>query len=63
MQLAYYEARLQQARTQRPPGSVDELAGALFPGLRFVGPSGRYEAWRDEAFVQAFVLDAVGIRA
>jgi oligopeptidase B len=25
------------------------------------GPSGRYEAWRDEAFVVAFVLDAVGI--
>ncbi len=24
------------------------------------GPSGRYEAWRDEAFVMAFVLDAVG---
>ncbi len=26
------------------------------------GPSGRYEAWRDEAFVVAFVLDAVGQR-
>ena len=24
------------------------------------GPSGRYQAWRDEAFVVAFVLDAVG---
>ena len=24
------------------------------------GPSGRYEAWRDEAFVVSFVLDAVG---
>jgi len=24
------------------------------------GPSGRYDAWRDEAFVLAFVLDAVG---
>jgi oligopeptidase B len=27
------------------------------------GPSGRYDAWRDEAFVLAFVLDAVGIDA
>ncbi len=27
------------------------------------GPSGRYEAWRDEAFVLAFVLDAVGMGA
>ena len=25
------------------------------------GPSGRYDAWRDEAFVYAFILDAVGI--
>jgi oligopeptidase B len=26
------------------------------------GPSGRYEAWRDEAFVFSFVLDTVGLR-
>ncbi|MGA2835000.1 MAG: S9 family peptidase [Acidimicrobiales bacterium] len=25
------------------------------------GPSGRYEAWKDEAFVYAFVLDALGL--
>ncbi|MHB1502760.1 MAG: S9 family peptidase [Acidimicrobiales bacterium] len=25
------------------------------------GPTGRYEAWREEAFVLAFVLDAVGL--
>lgn len=25
------------------------------------GPSGRYDAWREEAFVLAFVLDAVGL--
>jgi oligopeptidase B len=25
------------------------------------GPSGRYDAWHDEAFVLAFVLDAVGV--
>ena len=24
------------------------------------GPSGRYDAWRDEAFVYAFILDALG---
>jgi oligopeptidase B len=23
------------------------------------GPSGRYDAWRDEAFVLAFVLDQI----
>ena len=25
------------------------------------GPSGRYDAWKDEAFVYAFILDALGI--
>jgi oligopeptidase B len=25
------------------------------------GPSGRYDAWRDEAFVYAFILDALGM--
>jgi len=32
-------------------------------GAGHAGPSGRYDAWRDEAFVLAFVLDAVGISA
>ena len=27
------------------------------------GPSGRYESWQDEAFVLAFVLDALGVAA
>ena len=27
------------------------------------GPSGRYDAWRDEAFVYAFILDALGLTA
>jgi oligopeptidase B len=30
-------------------------------GAGHMGPSGRYDAWRDEAFVQAFILDALGI--
>ena len=25
------------------------------------GPSGRYDAWREEAFVQAFILDTLGV--
>lgn len=25
------------------------------------GPSGRYDAWRDEAFVQAFILDVMDL--
>jgi oligopeptidase B len=30
-------------------------------GAGHMGPSGRYDAWRDEAFVLAFVLDALGV--
>jgi oligopeptidase B len=30
-------------------------------GAGHQGPSGRYDAWRDEAFVLAFVLDALGL--
>jgi oligopeptidase B len=27
------------------------------------GPSGRYDAWRDEARVQAFILAALGVES
>jgi oligopeptidase B len=30
-------------------------------GAGHQGPSGRYDAWRDEAFVFAFILDALGL--
>ncbi len=30
-------------------------------GAGHQGPSGRYDAWRDEAFVYAFLLDALGV--
>lgn len=30
-------------------------------GAGHAGPSGRYDAWREEAFVQAFILDALGL--
>ena len=29
-------------------------------GAGHAGPSGRYDAWRDEAFVLAFAIHAVG---
>ena len=32
-------------------------------GAGHMGPSGRYDAWRDEAFVYAFVLDTLGVTA
>ena len=32
-------------------------------GAGHAGPSGRYDAWKDEAFVQAFILDTLGVGA
>jgi oligopeptidase B len=26
------------------------------------GPSGRYDAWKDEAFVYAFILETLGLK-
>jgi oligopeptidase B len=43
---------------------VDPFAQVLLKtelGAGHQGPSGRYDAWRDEAFVLAFVLDRVGL--
>jgi oligopeptidase B len=30
-------------------------------GAGHSGPSGRYDSWRDEAFVLAFILDQLGL--
>ncbi|HEX5265212.1 MAG TPA: prolyl oligopeptidase family serine peptidase, partial [Acidimicrobiales bacterium] len=30
-------------------------------GAGHMGPSGRYDAWRDEAFILAFVLETLGV--
>ncbi|MGD0381077.1 MAG: S9 family peptidase [Acidimicrobiales bacterium] len=48
---------VQKLRDNDPDGHV-LLKVELDSG--HAGPSGRYEAWRDEAFVVSFVLDAVG---
>jgi oligopeptidase B len=51
---------VQKLRAADPAGRV-LLKTELDAG--HAGPSGRYEAWRDEAFVVSFVLDAVGLSA
>ncbi|HLN43874.1 MAG TPA: prolyl oligopeptidase family serine peptidase, partial [Acidimicrobiales bacterium] len=51
---------VQKLRAADPGGRV-LLKAEL--GSGHAGPSGRYEAWQDEAFVLAFVLDAVGLGA
>jgi oligopeptidase B len=59
---AKWVAKLRHLRTGRPDGGVEPLLvlkTELDAG--HAGPSGRYDAWRDEAGVQAFILGAVGI--
>jgi oligopeptidase B len=52
---AKWVARLREAE----PGNRFLLKTELVAG--HAGPSGRYDAWRDEALVVAFVLDALGL--
>jgi oligopeptidase B len=54
---AKWVAKLRATRTDQAPALL--LKTELGAGHQ--GPSGRYEAWRDEARVQAFMLAAVGI--
>ena len=59
--VAYWEpakwvAKLREVKTDDNPVLLKVEMGA-----GHMGPSGRYDAWRDEAFVLAFVLDSVGI--
>jgi oligopeptidase B len=52
---AKWHARLRSRATGGPFLLKTEM------GAGHAGPSGRYGAWRDEAFVLAFVLDQVGL--
>ncbi len=54
-QPAKWVARLRAAA----PGSQVLLKTEM--GAGHMGPSGRYDAWRDEALVYAFLLDALGV--
>ena len=49
-------------KTQQIAGlETKEMILKMEMGAGHGGPSGRYEAWRDEAFVLAFVLDQLGL--
>jgi len=53
---AKWVLRLRRRKTDAHPVLLKTELGA-----GHMGPSGRYEAWRDEAFVLSFVLDALGL--
>jgi oligopeptidase B len=53
---AKWVARLRVTKTDKNPLLLKTEMGA-----GHMGPSGRYDAWRDEAMVLAFVLDTFGL--
>ncbi len=59
--VSYWEPAkwVQKLRASTTSGAPVYLKTELGAGHQ--GPSGRYDAWRDEAFVFAFVLDALGL--
>jgi oligopeptidase B len=55
---AKWVAKLRAMKTDQRP-----LLLKMEMGAGHSGPSGRYDAWRDEAFVMAFVLEQIGAEA
>jgi oligopeptidase B len=53
---AKYVAKLRDLKTDR-----NRLLLKTEMGAGHMGPSGRYDAWREEAFVLSFLLDTLGI--
>ena len=60
--VGYWEPAKWVARLRQADPSARVLLKTEL-GAGHAGPSGRYDAWRDEALVYAFVLDALGLAA
>jgi oligopeptidase B len=59
--VSYWEpAKWVQRLRDRGAGDRPVLLKAEL-GAGHMGPSGRYDAWRDEAFLYGFILDALGV--
>jgi len=60
--VSYWEPAKWVARLRVASTSDDrQLLLKTEMGAGHMGPSGRYDAWRDEAFVYAFLLDRLGL--
>jgi oligopeptidase B len=60
--VSYWEPAKWTAKLRDCKTDSNRLVLRTDMGAGHMGPSGRYDAWKDEAFIQAFVLDAVGIQ-
>jgi oligopeptidase B len=61
MRVQYWEPAKWVARLRQHTTSSAPILLRTEMGAGHGGPSGRYDAWRDEAFVLAFMCDALGI--
>jgi oligopeptidase B len=60
--VSYWEpAKWVQRLRDRGAGGDPRVLLKVELGAGHMGPSGRYDAWKDEAFVYAFLLDALGV--
>jgi oligopeptidase B len=60
--VAYWEPAKWVAKLRVTKTDANALLLRTRMGTGHSGPSGRYERWREEAFVFAFLLDALGVR-
>ena len=59
--VAYWEPAKWVAKLRATKTDANPLLLRTRMGAGHAGPSGRYERWREEAFVFAFLLDALGV--
>jgi oligopeptidase B len=59
--VAYWEPAKWVAKLRATKTDSNPLLLRTRMGTGHAGPSGRYERWREEAFVYAFILDALGV--
>jgi len=59
--VAYWEPAKWVAKLRATKTDANRLLLKTQLGAGHAGPSGRYEVWREEAFVDAFILDALGL--
>jgi oligopeptidase B len=59
--VSYWEPAKWVAKLRATKTDTNPLLLKTEMGAGHGGPSGRYNAWKDEAFVLAFVLDTFGI--
>ena len=59
--VSYWEPAKWVARLRTTKTDANRLLLKTEMGAGHMGPSGRYDAWRDEALVLAFILDTFGV--